>query len=109
MLGTPSRTSRRSYAGRLDATRDATRCSGDIYAAVPMITPIWVAAAVSVGDCAPAEMPRLLAQQLEKIAVFERERAPGARWNPGAETLDVVVDDEQSGIGIRQQAEPDIR
>ena len=25
-------------------------CSGDIYAAVPMITPIWVAAAVSVGD-----------------------------------------------------------
>ena len=26
-------------------------CSGDIYAAVPMITPIWVAAAVSVGHC----------------------------------------------------------
>ena len=26
-------------------------CSGAIYAAVPMITPIWVAAAVSVGDC----------------------------------------------------------
>ena len=25
-------------------------CSGDIYAAVPMITPICVAAAVSVGD-----------------------------------------------------------
>ena len=26
-------------------------CSGDMYAAVPMITPICVAAAVSVGDC----------------------------------------------------------
>ena len=26
-------------------------CSGDIYAAVPMITPICVAAAVNVGDC----------------------------------------------------------
>ena len=25
-------------------------CSGDMYAAVPMITPICVAAAVSVGD-----------------------------------------------------------
>ena len=45
-------------------------------------------------------MPRPLAQEVEEIAVFECERAPGARWNPRAETLDVVVDDKQSGIGI---------
>ena len=35
---------------RLSAVRPAA-CSGDIYAAVPMIMPICVAAAVSVGDC----------------------------------------------------------
>ena len=51
----------------------------------------------------------LLAQQIEDIAVFEREGASRAGRDLAAQPLDVVVDDEEPGVGIRQQAEPKIR
>ena len=51
-------------------------------------------------------MQRPLVQEVEEIAVFKGERAPGARWDSRTDSLDVVEDEEQSGIGIRQQAKP---